>query len=75
VESHGVEELKVNVEVLGATAGTSSISFRAVVLATGGTEVSLNVEGALAVVIVGVFALEALKAIGMNESPEHASEE
>ena len=41
MESHGVEELKVNVEVLGATAGTSSISFRAVVLATGGTEVSL----------------------------------
>ena len=37
--------------------------------------VYLNVEGALAVVIVGVFALEALKAIGMNESPEHASEE
>jgi len=71
VESHGDEELKVIVAVLGATSGTSWISFRAVDLATGGTEVSLNVDGALA----GVFALEALKAIGMNESPEHASDE
>jgi len=74
VESHGDEALNDNVVVLGATAGTSSISFRAVVLVTGGTEVSLYVEGALAIV-TGVFALEALKAIGMNESPEHASEE
>jgi len=73
VESHGDVELNVNVAVLGAGAGaeTSWISFRAVVLGTGGTEVSLSIEVALA----GVFALEALKAIGIKESPEHASEE
>jgi len=71
VESQGEEALKVTVAVLGAGAGVSSISFRAVVLVTGGTEVSLNVESPLA----GVFALESLKAMGINDSPEHASEE
>ena len=44
MESQGEEALKVTVAVLGAGAGVSSISFRAVVLVTGGTEVSLWVK-------------------------------